>query len=161
MRPLVFCLFVLLAAPALAASWGSYENARFAYQLDIPPDFDSGTEADNGDGRVFRSLDGSQLLRVYGGHTLQPSFEASIDTAMDLARDAGWDLSYERVTPSWASYSGTRNGMILYARAIALCGGSSYASFELEYPAHDLEAMHPVVERLVASLTGSNAGAGC
>ncbi|MHB1104307.1 MAG: hypothetical protein ACYC0C_16340 [Devosia sp.] len=152
---------ILLASAALAADWHSYENARFGYAIGVPPGFSGEGEADNGDGQLFNSGDGTQLLRVYGGNVIEDSFEAAVGDSMDYARDDGWALSYKRVTPSWASWSGSRNGMVLYARAIALCGGEQYAAFELEYPERDLKAMNPVIERLVGSLKPSGAGAGC
>ncbi len=151
------CLMALLS-PAAAQAWGEYENGRFGYVVGVPPGFVGEGEAPNGDGQVFGSEDGTQVLRVWGGNALD-GFEATVAEAMQLARDAGWNLSYERATPTWASFSGTRNGMIVYARAVALCGGEQYASFELHYPERDLAEMNPLVERLVASLRGT--GEGC
>jgi hypothetical protein len=161
MRVVLALMLMLLPALARADDWGRYENARFGYALDVPPGCAGAGEADNGDGQVFRSADGTQLLRVYGGNILEADFEAAIAAAMGYAGDAGWSLSYQRATPTWASYSGTRNGMILYARAIVLCGGTQYASFELEYPRRDLAPMNAVVDRLVASLRAAGRGAGC
>ena len=161
MRIVLTVLALLFASPALAQQWGSYENARFGYVIEVPPGYLAAPEAENGDGRVFRSAEGTQLLRVYAGDNMDVDFEASLSAAMEFARAAGWALSYERVTPSWASFSGTRNGLVLYARAISICGGRQYASFELEYPERDISRMNPVVERLVASLRGTGDGAGC
>lgn len=161
MRLFLALLFVACASPAFAGAWSQYVNARFGYVVDVPPGFAGEGEAVNGDGQVFRSTDGTQLLRVYGGHNIEPSFEASVNAAMNYARDAGWALSYERVTPGWASYSGLRNGMVLYARAIALCGGSQFAAFELEYPERAIKDMHEVVERLVASLRAAGESRSC
>jgi hypothetical protein len=160
MRSILIALTLLIATPVLAAPWGSYENARFGYILDIPPGYEGEGEADNGDGQIFTPASGTQLLRVYGGNALD-GFEETVKTAMGYARDDGWNLSYERVTPRWASFSGTKNGMIVYARAISLCGGDQYASFELQYPKRDLEKMNPVVERLVASFEATGDGASC
>lgn len=160
MRTIFLVLFALFATPTLAADWGEYENGRFGYVIDVPPDFEWGEEAANGDGRVFTSGDGTQTLRVYGGNILEADFESSVQAAMGYARDAGWALSYERVTPSWASYSGERSGMILYARAIAVCEGSQFASFEYEYPKAALKQADAVVNRLVRSLREAE-GAGC
>lgn len=160
MRTIFLVLFALLATPTLAADWGEYENGRFGYVIDVPPDFEWGEEAANGDGRVFTSGDGTQTLRVYGGNILEADFESSVQAAMGYARDAGWALSYERATPSWASYSGERSGMILYARAIAVCEGSQFASFEYEYPKAALKQADAVVNRLVRSLREAE-GAGC
>lgn len=161
MKLLPALLFVAMAGAAFAAERSHYENSRFGYMIDIPAGFSGNGEASNGDGQVFRSTDGTQLLRVYGGNLLEQDFESSAKAAMGSAEEAGWSLSYERVTPSWASYSGTRNGQILYARAIALCGGSQFASFELEYPEADLSAMNLVIERLVAALEPTGAGISC
>ena len=161
MRFVLALLPLLLASATPAADWSTYENARFGYAIAVPADFAGSGEAPNGDGQVFRSADGTQLLRVYGGHTIEQSFEASVNAAMNYARDAGWSLSDKRVTPSWASYSGLRNGMVLYARAITLCGGGQFASFELEYPERDLQEMHAVVDRLVAALQPTGDGADC
>lgn len=161
MRTTLFLLIALFATPALAADWGFYENARFGYVIDVPPGFSWGEEAQNGDGRVFTSNDGTQTLRVYGGNILEADFETAVQAAMRYATDAGWTLSYERVTPDWTSYSGERNGMILYARAIAICDGTQFASFEYEYPKRALKAADAVVNRLVRSLREGKAGASC
>jgi hypothetical protein len=159
MRILLVLLLLSMSAPALAQTWDRYENARFGYGLSIPPGFEGGGESDNGDGQLFTSSDGTQTLRVFGGNVLE-DFAGKITEAMDYARDDGWVLSYERVTPSWASFSGTRNGIIVYARAIALCGGTQFASFELRYPMRDLQPMNAVVERLVRSLEETGDGVG-
>jgi len=162
MRFFAALLLGLVATAALAAEWTTYENARFGYVVDIPPGFvEDGPPPENGDGQLFRSADGTQLLRVYGGNIIDEDFQTAVRGAMQAARDAGWSLSYERATPRWTSYSGTRQGMILYARGIALCGGEQYASFEIEYPDDDLDAMHRVIDRLVASLKASGNGIGC
>ncbi len=157
---LLFALFFCVPA-ALAADWSSYDNARFGYAIGVPPGFSGAGEADNGDGQVFNSDDGTQVLRAWGGNVIADDFEAEVAASMGYARDDGWDLSYERVTPSWASWSGSRNGMILYVRMIALCSGTQYAAFELEYPERDLQTMNPVVERLVGSFRAIGGGAGC
>ena len=159
-----FALIVLLSlivtvSPALPQGWGAYE-ARFGYRIDIPPGFAGQGEAANGDGQMFRSEDGTQELRVFGGNALD-GFEQRVTDAMSLARDDGWSLTYERTTPSWASFSGTRNGIVVYARAISLCGGDQFASFELRYPERDLASMHTTVERLVASLKSTGTGNSC
>lgn len=161
MRIVLALLLMLVPAVAVAAGWDHYENARFGYGLDLPEGFVGGGEADNGDGQVFRSTRGGALIRVYGGNVIESSFEDSVAMAMGGAEEAGWSLSYKRVTPTWASFSGTRNGMILYARAIALCGGTQFASFEFEYPQRDLEPMNSVVEHMVRSLKPSGNAIGC
>lgn len=151
MRALICFLALALAAPALAAGWGSYGNARFGYTIEVPPDFEWGKEADNGDGRSFRS--GATKLLVWGGNITEDSFESAVAAARDYSISDGWGITYEAVTPSWASYSGTQGKRILYQRMIALCDGQ-YAAFRLEYAAVDIGVLAPVVDRLVQTLRG-------
>jgi hypothetical protein len=163
MRRFFLFVFTLFAFPGLclAADWGSYENGRFGYVIDVPPDFAWGEESQNGDGRVFTSGDGRLTLRAYGGNVIADDFEAETRSAMGFATDGGWALSYERVTPSWASWSGERSGMILYARTISVCEGTQFARFEFEYPKTQLKELDRVVDRLVQSFRETDAGAGC
>lgn len=159
MRPFLLALFSLIAIPALADDWGRYSNDRFGYVVDVPPGFAAGKEADNGDGRAFRN--GATRLAVWGGHIIEADFEAEAAAAEGLAGDDGWSVTYQAVTPSWASFSGSKGQRILYERMIALCDGTQYAAFRLEYSAVDLAELDPVVNRLVKSLEPSGDGADC
>jgi hypothetical protein len=162
MRALLLALILLLlAGPALAQDWGHYDNARFGYAIDVPPEFVGAGESQNGDGQVFHAEDGTAALHVWGGHIFEGSFEAAMQAAIDYAGEDGWRLGEQRVTPSWASYSGTRNGLMLHSRVIALCGGSQFAAFALEYPERDLRRMDAVVERLTTSLAAFGTGYDC
>jgi hypothetical protein len=162
MRILLLCLTLLVAAPSFAATqWQHYQNSRFGYALDVPPDFLGQGESQNGDGQVFVAGNGTRVLYVWGGYVAEESFEAAMTTAMDYASDDGWRLQYQRVTPDWASYSGLRNGIMLYSRVIALCAGTQFAAFALEYPERDVRAMEPVIERLAGSLAATGSGYEC
>lgn len=151
MRVLIFLVLTALAAPALAAGWEAYGNARFGYSINVPPGFDWGKEADNGDGRSFR--DGATKLFVWGGNITEDSFEGAVATAQAFSGADGWTITYEAVTPSWASFSGTQGKRILYQRMIRLCD-AQYAAFRLEYSAVDIGKLEPVVNRLVQTLKG-------
>lgn len=151
MRALICLLTIVLAIPVLANDWGQYDNARFGYTVDVPPGFEWGKEADNGDGRTFRS--GATKFLVWGGNITEDNFESAVAAAKGFAEADGWGISYEATTPRWASFSGAQGKRILYQRMIALCD-DAYAAFRLEYSAVDLGAMEPVVEHLVRSLKG-------
>ena len=151
MRALICFMLIALAAPALAAGWESYGNSRFGYSIEVPPGFEWGKEADNGDGRSFRS--GATKLLVWGGNITEDSFESAVAAAKELAIGDGWGITYEAVTPSWASFSGTQGQRVLYQRMVVLCGGQ-YAAFRLEYSAVDMARLDSVVSRLVQSLKG-------
>ena len=151
MRTLICLIIIALANPVLATDWGQYDNARFGYTIDVPPGFEWGKEADNGDGRAFRG--GASKLLVWGGSITEDSFEGEVASSKGFVEADGWTISYEAVTPSWASFSGAQGKRILYQRMIALCD-RAYAAFRLEYSAVDLGKMDPVVEQLVQSLKG-------
>ena len=65
------------------------------------------------------------------------------------------------MTPSWASYSGTRQGFVLYVRSLSLCAGTQYATFEYQYPKTAIKDADPVVDKLVRSLKESGDGVSC
>ena len=153
MRSIVAILLALALSvgPALADDWGRYENVRFGYVIDVPPGFAQGPESNNGDGRSFR--DGASKLAVWGGNIVESDFEVEVAAAMRFAEADGWALTYQSVTPSWASFSGTQGQRVLYQRMVAGCAGQ-YAAFRLEYSAVDIGKLDPVVNRLVRSLQG-------
>jgi hypothetical protein len=61
-------------------------------------------------------------------------------------------ITYQVSTPQAASWSGKRGARILYARMIALCGGTQFGSFALDYSSADRKPFDAVVDRLVGSL---------
>ncbi|GGF36973.1 hypothetical protein GCM10011321_29980 [Youhaiella tibetensis] len=148
----VFAVIALLfLAPAHAAEWGTYANGRYGYVIGIPPDFRGLGESDNGDGQVFRSQDGSKTLTVWGGQLLAGDFLSEMEGRQKSDADQGWGLTYQAATPQWISYSGARNGLVLYARGIARCG-DQYAMFRLEYSKQDIAKMDAVITKLVQTL---------
>ena len=148
---------LLLTTPAMAADWQRYQNPRYAFGIDIPANFFLLRESDNGDGAIFNSRDGRVVMRAYGGHVVEADFEAEVKAAMKSAKSDGWMLSYQRVTPDWASYSGSRNGQVLYTRAVATCGGSQYVGFELVYPVDQFKAYDAIIQHLIDSLKSLDA----
>jgi len=156
MRTLILTLIALFALPAFAAEWGHYDNARFGYGVDIPPGFSALGEADNGDGQVFRSNNGSQTLTVWGANIIDTDFSGDVDQRIAGDKKNGWDITYQATSPKWASWSGSSNGLVLYARAVALCDGTQAAYFALQYSKADIAKLDPVVNRLVNSLKGPN-----
>jgi hypothetical protein len=144
-------LFLVAAAgvePDL--EWGTYSNARYQYSLDIPPGFSRIREAENRDGGTSRTLDGSARLAVWGANLLGKPFRDEVGDRIAGDAAEGWDLSYKRVTGEAASWSGTREGRILYARAIPLCGDAA-GFFRIEYEKAHRQAFDEIVEGLVES----------
>lgn len=148
----VFAFAVLLfAAPVLAADWGEYVNSRYGFVVGVPPGFTGQGESDNGDGQVFRSRDGAQKLTVWGGFLTDGDFSSEMQARLADDAGEGWTITYQASTPQWISYSGTRQGSVIYARGIARCS-DQYAMFRLQYPTADMSRLDAIVEKLVRSL---------
>jgi hypothetical protein len=139
------------AIPVLAAdSWTPYANPRFDYSAEVPPGFKLTQESDNGDGATFESRDGARLL-IFGAFVEAGAFAADTRQRIIWDNQKGWQITYEKVTPGWASYSGEKGADILYSRAVVLCDGSA-AYFQLTYPRKALKAYNRLVGRMVKSL---------
>lgn len=151
MRHLIALLALLACVlPVHAAEWLVYGNARFGYRMDIPPGYSWAAEADNGDGLALR--EGATRLVVYGAHDVGSDFEAMARAARDALAAEGWALSYEAITPGWASFSGTMGARIIYKRLTRLCEATAYAGFDLVYSRIDRGKVDPIIDRLVRSL---------
>jgi hypothetical protein len=147
---LLLALLLLMPLSAAAAEWGHYSNARFGYGIDVPPGFVEQGEPDNGDGQAFRTP--TATLTVFGGNVTEADFESEVAQRQRYAGQDKWVITYQVSTPQAASWSGKRGARILYARMIALCGGTQFGSFALDYSSADRKAFDAVVDRLVASL---------
>ena len=155
MRKLLLIAFALFSVPALAQGWDRYDNGRFGYSISVPPGFSGQGESDNGDGQSFYDTRGGKGLVVWGGN-LDGDFEDEFANVMDYAvAENGWNITYQAVTPRWASYSGINGSRVVYQRMVLLCDGASYAAFRAEYSTLDLTEMDGVIERMVQSLKGA------
>ncbi|MBD8065544.1 hypothetical protein IC608_08655 [Devosia sp. PTR5] len=151
MRFLIALAIALLALPTWASE--AYVNARFGYAISVPEGLEGQGESDNGDGQRFVAAGRPTELAVWGGFiTGQPDFSGFAGWSIRQDEAAGWGISYQASTPTWASWSGTSGGRVLYQRLIALCAPGTYAAFRLEYSQADRVTVDPVIEKLVPSL---------
>lgn len=143
---------LVLALPASAAdTWTNYANPRFGFAAVVPPGFALAQESDNGDGATFLSDDGRSELMLFGTQIVDGDFEDEVRQRIGWDANEGWAVNYDKVTPGWASYSGTRGPDILYVRGIVLCDGSA-AYFHLRYPHDALKKFDPMIGRMVRAL---------
>lgn len=143
-----------LAIPAFAqAAWGYYANARYGYELEVPPGFEGQGESANGDGQVFL-LDGRVgKLTAWGGpFVAEPDFESEANALFASDTEAGWGVMAQSATPSWATWSATKSGRVLQQHMIQLCDGSGYAALRLEYAQVDRPKLDDLVQPLIVSL---------
>lgn len=155
MRYIIALLAIFaLATPALAqVPWGYYANARYGYELDVPPGFEGQGESQNGDGQIFL-LDGRVgKLATWGGYfAAEPDFESEANARFASDTEAGWGVMAQSATPSWATWSATKPGRVLHQHMIQLCDGSGYAAIRLEYAQVDRPKLDDLVQPLIVSL---------
>ena len=147
-------LAVSAFAPVLPARAGEvYENARFGFALTVPDTFRGHGESANGDGQTFFQAGRPSRLSAWGGFiTGQKDFAALAAWTVQQDRDRGWAIVDETRTPTWANWSASKGGRVLYQRMIALCGEGRYAAFRMEYSRADRIEIDRMIERLAPSL---------
>ena len=156
---MLLALLLLTPLPAEAMGWSHYTNVRFGYAIDVPPGFTGQGESANSDGQKFKTP--TATLTVFGGNLIAGDFESEVVQRERDAEHSRWTITYQVSTPARASYSGKRGARVLYARMVALCKGTQFAMFELEYSSADIKTFSPIVDRLVASLQPIEGGANC
>ncbi len=147
-RMLAMLLLALGLMPAIAADRAAYVNDRYGYLIDLPQGFSPIREASNGDGGRSFSADRRAELLVWGSTLLAQSFRTDVSARVDADTFEGWNVSYRRDTPRWASWSGTKGDRLFYSRAIPLCRDAA-AYFRLEYDVSAKKDYDAVVEQLV------------
>lgn len=152
-RPRAFILVCAFATSATAADFKSYANERFEYSIDLPSAFRTESIPENGDGLGLASADGSSKLSVWGNYITEGGFRSESDFRRKSEADEGWNFTYEKRGPAWASLSGSKGGRIIYMRQIALCD-DAMGNFTLEYPASEQKRYGPLIERMVRTLKG-------
>ncbi|MCC2608981.1 hypothetical protein [Neorhizobium petrolearium] len=151
MRVLLTVLAWLAAVlVAHAAEWQTYANDRYGYTIELPPGFTMQRAPGNGDGGTFLAKNGDRIL-VFGTFLVDVFFDEEAANRITQAKKDGWKISYSRVKPEWASYSGTRGDRILYVRGIWLCEDAA-TFLQLEYRKQDLKTYDMIIKRMVASL---------
>lgn len=144
-------LIVLLAgSPAAAQEWETLEDATFGYSVPIPPGYELSLRPEAGNSRLFHNPQGD-ILAIWASRLEERSFADEVEARRRQDEDAGWDVTYERVTDDWASYSGVQDDQIRYVRAIRFCGDRT-AFFLIDYARSEKEGYDPLVTRMVRQM---------
>ncbi|BCG83767.1 hypothetical protein [Mesorhizobium sp. 113-3-3] len=141
--PVLFCTTLLQAQ-----AWQQFGLRQFGFTFDVPPGFVLTQRSDQG--AAFQGQNDA-FLAVWGARLGIASFRSEVEHRMIEDEKVGWKLTYRRVTPRWASYSGIKNGQIRYVRAIELCDERA-ALFTINYSKSEKVPYDPVVVRMVRSL---------
>ena len=159
MKTMVLTL-LLLGWAAPDAGWHRYDNGRFGYSVCYPPELVPQREADNGDGREFKSRDGKVTARAYGSFE-QPAdggktpFAQELGYAMDYAKTLKVTISYKLVKPHVFVLSGASpSGLVWYRKEIE--AQDRTVTLEFEYPAALKAGMDPVAAKMSACLVAGH-----
>jgi hypothetical protein len=144
---------IVLAVAATARAdragiWDSYSNPRYGYRICYPANvLKPLPEADNGDGRVFRSSDGAEL-RVFGtNNALETSLAEEAKSQASSYRGRRGRITYHRLTPRWDVTSGDDGGSFAFYNKIYR-RADQFVEFQLKYPRAKAERYKLVIERL-------------
>jgi hypothetical protein len=147
----LIAVLLLSPATALAADWWSYDNAHLGYAIELPSEFHLAASSEDADRLSLSPSDRSASLQVFGTVVANGDFTSEANGRVALARDQGWKISYSKSNSRGISFSGTRQGRIVYVRGVALCNGGA-AFFQMDYSKTDMQRYDAVVMRLVRSL---------
>ena len=147
--------FVVLArslTQTVAQDWTPFGIKRFGFIFDLPPGFNfvNSLKEEGAEGAVFRHPDGD-ILAVWGVDLDQRDFLASIKDQMQQDEGEGWNITYKRVTPKWAAYSGVKEGLIRYVKAITVCDDRA-AFFLMDYDRNQKIEYDPIVTQMEKSM---------
>lgn len=150
MRRLVLFIVLLFATPAMAQFWSTYRNDRFAYEVDVPPDFVGNGENNERDGQLFFNSFDQQRFAVWGG-SLIGTFEDEALAASDALSGLGWTITERSSTSEWAQLTAVRDQRQTVERMILLCDGASYATVSMEFLTRDIGRVTPLLDGVTRS----------
>ncbi len=147
----LFLIIVALFAQSAAAQkqYKTYTNVRFEYSVSYPSDLlKPQGEADNGDGQVFKSDDGTTEMRVYGGYNALNQTMKQI--YQDAINDVGAaNVTYKILQANLFVVSGKNNDKIYYRKTVR--SGDRLLTFSIEYDA----ANKPIDDAVTAKIANS------
>jgi hypothetical protein len=149
-RGLALALSMASVSQADADDWKAYTLPQLGFTFEAPSGFVLTPNNGSTNRLTFDGPNGAYLA-VGGGSPAEQGFVSSVEEQMRQDEQDGWHLTYRRITPRWASYSGIRDGQIRYARAILVCG-ARVTVFVVDYDQDEKVAYDPVVTRMVRSM---------
>lgn len=150
----LFALLIFLSSSVLAHSaMRQYCNARFAFCIDYPKNFIMQAAPENGDGRTFKSKDGTVKMLAYGSNNslmekLETRFNAE-STSSDTRK-----VTYKLFKPDFFVISGVENKNVFYQKV--LFKNDEYKTFLISYPVTQKKTFDPIAVKIAASFKHSN-----
>ena len=149
---LTLAALTLQLTQAVAQEWTPFGIKKFGFIVDVPPGFVYVRSVrENGEeGAAFRNADGDAIV-VWGIRLNIRAFRNQVEALIGQHEGEGWDITYKRLTPKWAAYSGIKDGLIRYVKAIAVCE-DRVAFFLIDYDRGFKRDYDPVVTQMEKSL---------
>ena len=149
---LAMAALMLQLAQAFAQDWTPFGIRRFGFIVDIPPGFTyvRRVSEERQEGAAFRNADGDAIV-IWGIALDIRDFPDNVEALMGQHEGEGWDITYQRITSKWAAYSGIKNGLIRYVKAITVCE-DRVAFFLIDYDQGLKRDYDPVVTQMEKSL---------
>lgn len=150
---LLTCIGLACIASASAQEdWTPYRISRYSFIFDIPPGFKlfKGHEEENVEGGLFKNPEGD-ILSVWGMSLKQGDFALAVEDQKQKDEADGWEITYQHITPKWAAYSGIRDGVIRYMKAIPVCDDRA-AFFYMDYDRNMKNEYDPVINQMEKSM---------
>ena len=149
-------IVALLAQSAGAQKqYKTYSNARFEYSISYPSDLlKPQGEADNNDGQVFKSADGTTEMRVYGSYNmLNQTLQQIYDDAINEI--GATNVSYKLLRSKFFVVSGKKNDKIYYRKTVQ--DGDKLLTFSIEYDATNKSVYDGVTAKIANSFKSQKA----
>ena len=152
----LFISYFTATVSASEVEYDRYLNGRFSYGISYPVGvLEPLEEAQNGDGRGFRSKDGKTMMLAYGSNnvlfnTLSDVFLQEIERESDDGQVR--DVTYKALRTNWFVVSGTEGDSIFYTKVIYNKGENQFIYFRISYPDSQREIYDPVVSEVSKSM---------
>ena len=120
---LTLAALTLQLTQAVAQDWTPFGIKRFGFIVDVPPGFVyTRSLRENGqEGAAFQNADGDAIV-VWSIALPIRDFPKNVEALIaQQQEDEGLGVTYKRITPKLAAYSGFKGGLIRYVKAITIC----------------------------------------
>lgn len=153
------CIAIELACTipfsASAANWQTYRNARYGTTVEYPDVFKAEPPPANGDGRTFRSADGSEFS-VFASINSQNFTVAAFKRFIVKNLDPADVITYQAHNSRGFVISGTSGPNIFYERHLISRDGQLTEGLIISYPARLKTTYDAIVTRMSRSFQASN-----
>jgi hypothetical protein len=146
----VVTLAILASSPAYSQEWNTLIDDRFGYAVPIPSEYTLSLRPEAGNSRLYHNARGD-LLAVWAAKLHDRSFTNWVEDRRVQDEESGWDITYVRFTPNWASYSGVQGDQIRYVRAIRFCRDRT-ALFLIDYARSEKARYDPIITHMVRQM---------